>query len=216
MTQHPPKLIVLLPLGITVPEIPDPTPKTFLAGAALLTVVRDDSGRFSFDLATCSIGAGVSEAILIDWLLGRLPDEAVVLGYKLAEEALPALIEGSASAEPELALDFLNRLTRLVTFGHLDAAAELGGAGAPRLDEGCRTNGIPAEDISHERLLTIWSLGGLGCLDDVLAADVISLWRLWLQTALPDEVQRARAEAELCCWLSSRPDALGQAHRSEP
>jgi hypothetical protein len=213
---HPHRLIAILPISITVPQHIDSTSKaeTFLAGVGLLDV-RHQGGVFSFDLGICSIGAGTSEQLLIEWLLPWLPDDAVLLGYKLAEDVFPALNAGAGSSDPQLALDFVNQVSRLVSGGHVDVADAVGGAGAARVDDVCRERGLPAEDMSYDRLFSAWSIGRVACLDEVLATNVVGLWRLWLMTTFADQpLERARAEAALSCWLSSRGDDLAQAHRT--
>ena len=216
MTLHPPRLLALLPLAIKVPQHPDPATRseTFLAGVGLLDV-RQEGGALFFDLHVRSQGAATSEQQLIEWLTPHLPDVAVMLGYNLAEEALPALTEGAGSSDPQLALAFLNQLTRLVTARHIDVADGVGGGGAPRLDDACRASGLPAEDMSYDRLFSAWSTGRLACLDEILATNVISLWRFWINSTLAnDPLELARAEADLSCWLSRRSDDLAQAHRT--
>lgn len=216
MTLHPRRLLALLPLPIEVPQHPDPATRSesFLAGVGLLDV-RQEGGAFFFDLHVRSQGAATSEQQLIEWLTPNLPDVAVMLGYKLAEEALPALTEGAGSSEPQLALAFLNRMSRLITTGHIDVADGLGGGSAPRLDEACRASGLPTEDMSYDRLFSAWSIGRLACLDEILATNVVSLWRLWINSTLADDpLELARAEADLSCWLSRRSDDLAQVHRT--
>lgn len=213
---HPPRLLALLPIAITVPQHPDPSTKSeaFLAGVGLLDV-RQEGGAFSFDLHVSSLCAATSEQQLIEWLAPHLPEDAAMLGYKLAEEALPVLIEGAGSSDPQLALAFLNQLTRLVTARHIDIADGVGGGGAPRLDDACRASGLPAEDMSYDRLFSAWSIGRLACLDEILATNVVSLWRLWINSTLADDpLEFARAEADLFCWLSRRSDDLAQVHRT--
>jgi hypothetical protein len=212
---HPAKLFAILPLPLTITAPPCTlVPETFVIGAGFLMIEHDLSGRFSFELGCCSLAAGDSERILVDWLLPRMPTQGMLLGYKLADEAMPALIEASGSADPDTALAFIDALSRLASGAHQDVAAAVGGAGAPRLDEACRSHGIPAEPMDAERLISDWACGFKASMDQVLTTNVVALWRLWLHTSADiDEAGRARAEAALSCWLGCRPDNLAQAHR---
>lgn len=211
-------IVALLPISLTVPKNADAPGmgETFLAGVGLLEVQQQSDGSLEFDIQVASLGAGTSEQPLVEWLVRHLPEEAVLLGYKLAEHTLPALMQAAAATEPELALELMNRLALLVTGGAIDLANDFGGAGAPKLEDVCRTHGIPAEDMSYDRVFTKWALGGAGCLDQLLATNLVALWRQWIMTAVRDADDRERARAALSCWLSRRPDDLALTHRGKP
>ena len=199
----------LLPptLAIAIATVKTPRPAEeggsdrHLIGAALLEVEERASGEFLHRHGACTIPPGASEALLIDWLNQRLPQERILIGWQLADEIVPAAIEASEAAAPEDARRFIEALAALVTADAVDLADGDPIAGRTFADM-CAEAHVPCWAISEDEVLAAWALGREVELTGLLTTNAVATWRGWAQSLRPDDPVLARfAQAVLAGWV---------------
>lgn len=185
----------------------------YLRGVALFEVEETAPGHFLYSLRVRTIADAVCEAILVDWLAKRLPNGRVMIGWRLAQQVVPGLIEASDAAEPRIAAAMIDTLAAAVTIDAVDLADEDGCAIPPPRGQIGLTRGaaeVPSNVMGQADDETP--------LAETLAADVIRIWRDWARRLRPgDQVlddftsytlaMTKGADDEVRWWKAAAPSA---------
>lgn len=197
----PPSIAIAIATTTTPPSLTENGPDRHLIGVALFEVEEHKPGAFLYRYGARTIPAGSSEAILVDWLNGRLPEGRFMIGWKLADDIIPALLEASQVAAPEDARIFIDALAALVSMDAIDLADRRDIAGRT-FSEMCAAGHIPCWPMPEEEVLADWAVGREVELLGFLATNVVAAWRSWAQGLRPDDSVVARsAEAMLATWM---------------
>jgi hypothetical protein len=170
-----------------------------LAGVGLL-IARCDEHRWAFDLSAEGCACESAQKPLLEWALKAFPGEGRLVGWRLAEDVVPALLSAAKDAEPELARAFLQRLHGLLTALSDDLALDRGGAAAPPLHDHLRARGLITESIEPGPVEPPWANRRAAALLDQLRSDAVALMHLWLMTQ-PDA---GDARVAMGRWLAER------------
>lgn len=174
---------------------------THITGMAMLIAERDADHNWRFTLESNAIAAGTGEDALLAWAMGVMPDGGTLLGWELADDILPPLLDAAADGDPEIGRAFLDRFMKLVTGLSIDLAIPHGGAGAPPFDTVAAACGIVTDPITCEAIESAWATGDTIRLRDHVAAEAIAIWQLWLREG---NGLAAAASAAFDRWLSDR------------
>lgn len=185
-----------------------------LIGVALFEAEERAPGEFLYRYCACAIPAGSSEAILIDWLRGRLPGGKIAIGWRLADDIVPGLLEAAREAAPEDAQAFVDALAAVLSMDSVDLADRIGDAAGRSFNELREAGNIPCWPMAEDEVLAAWALGREVELLGSLATNVVATWRNWVRELRPDDEIPVRfAEAVLANWLVDH-DGSAQLWRS--
>ena len=152
-----------------------------LVSIAMLIADRDPNDRWHFEIKSSVIPAGTSEETLLLWLTHAMPEAGTVIGWQLGDDIVDPMLDAASDCDPEVGSAFLNRLMKLVTGASVDLAINHGGASAPPLEQVVKRHGIALQPLSSAQIESDWATGKVGSLRDNVTAQVIAVWKLWLQ-----------------------------------
>ncbi len=185
--------------------------ETNLVGVGLFIAKRNADGRWRFERRAHAISAGEPEGTLLEWITSRLPGAAMMIGWNVDHQLVPALLDAAATAPPAVAHRFLERLTHLLKGGVVDIALRHGGAGAPTLNEAASDMAIYAPVWNVEVITGAWAIGAVDRLRRDLADEAMAIWRTFVRTA---GVTGLDAEAATDAWVLRRASATVGARSS--
>ena len=183
MIELPSKMTVIATASISVTAIEEPEPCTYLAGVCLFSVELSGEAGLTFSLAASARG---KEADLIAWTADRLSQDGVLLGYRLAEESIPLLLDACKAADPEVALQCTNRLAKLASNRAIDLAEAFGGAAAPPIGELLEEKLIACPLLSPLEVYGNWSIDRWEPIEAMLTSLAPAVWSLWLQSQVKE------------------------------
>ncbi|MGI4733027.1 MAG: hypothetical protein ACRYFW_14965 [Janthinobacterium lividum] len=177
-----------------------------LAGIGMLIAERDGDNRWLFDVRSHAIGAGDGEDALLVWATHAMLADGIVLGWRLADEVLPPLLDAAGQGDAEIGRAFLDRLATLVTGLSVDLAVPHGGAGAPAFGDIAAARGITGGTMTAAAIESVWSFGESTGVREHVEADALALWQLWL---LEGNGRAAAASEAFTAWLGQRSNRIG-------
>ena len=179
-------IVILSTASVPIPGSRDGThpADTHLAGVCLL-LARPNGEGWAVNTYIAAIAAGDPEAGLLEDLVELLPADALLAGWRIPTTAFAPLLSAARAAEPEIALRFLEALSRVTISPVFDLAIEGGCCSVPRHDP---TPASPATSV--EIVESAWATGRLEPIKRMLRSDATALWRLWL-----DRVQQGASRA---------------------
>lgn len=210
----PPGLAIAVATVDAPSSTADDQPDRHLIGVALFEAEEQAPGEFLYRYCVRTIPAGSGEAILIDWLGGRLPEGKIAIGWRLTEDIVPGLLEAAREAAPEDARAFVDALAAVLSMDSVDLADRIGEAAGRSFRELCEAGNIPCWPMADDEVLAAWALGREVELLGSLATNVVATWRSWVQELRPDDEIPVRfAEAVLANWVVNH-DGSAQLWRS--
>lgn len=189
-------------VAISIATVTEPAPRDggdpvrHLVGVGLCHVTRIVADQVTCRLSARCLPAGVGEAALVNWLTEHLPADAEMIGWRLADDIVPALLGAADEAPPDAARAFVDALALTVGRGAVDLADDYGGIAAPPFDQVCREIGIVAAPIAPDALLAAWGIGRMAEIAEALGVNAIAAWRLAM-AATPDLAPGERFAAGL-------------------
>ncbi len=111
----------------------------------LFHIVEQAPGEFDAVIAvqTAPAGSKLNDAALIRWLTDQLHEPATLVGWRLADGVVPALLAAATNASPQEDRAFVDALAGAVGTGAIDLADRFGGVAAPSLHAACKESTIP-------------------------------------------------------------------------
>lgn len=193
MTDEPVTFVSLTAAAVSIPAAAhsDAAPGTHLVGAGLLIATRDGA-RWRFSSEAATIAAGEKEQSLLLWLADRLPLADTLIGWRIDQHLVPALLDAAGHAEPTIAHHFTLRLARALRNNVVDLSisrsAEAGDVAI-------------APSMMPDALLAAWGTGRLDAVRSDLAAEALGTWLHFLRGA-----QHVGADAERATrdWMHRR------------
>lgn len=188
-------------VAIAIATVSEPAPRDgrdpvrHLVGVALLHVT-EQAADISCQLSARVIPAGVGEAVLVDWLTERLPANAKVIGWHLADDIVPMLLGAADEASPDAARAFIDALALAVGHGAIDLAEDHGGVSAPPFQQVCAVANIVTAPIEPDALLAAWGLGRMEQVAEALGVNAVAAWRLAM-VATPTSAPSDRFAADV-------------------
>lgn len=128
-----------------------------------------------------------------------MPEEGRIVGWRLDEDVISALLSAAKDAEPELSRAFLERLHGLARVPCDDLALEHGGAAAPALQDHLRAIGIGSGAIAANAEAA-WTNRRTAPVLDQLRSNAVALMHLWLMKQPGSD----DARIAMGCWLADR------------
>ncbi len=172
-------------IAITIARIRSADPRTgsikqYLAGISLFHIVEQAPGEFDAVIAVQAAPAGskINDAALIRWLTDQLHEPATLVGWRLAEGVVPALLAAATNASPHEDRAFVDALALAVGTGAIDLADRFGGAAAPSFHAVCKDGTIPTIEPVAEMLADHGRVRDQA-ISAMLAANAAATLRLW-------------------------------------
>ena len=176
-----------------------------LAGIGLFRLAEPSPGEIDFGIAVRAVpeASNANDALLLRWLADQLEDPATLVGWRLADSIVPALIAASTNASPREDRVFVDALARSVGIGAVDLADRFGGAAAPAFHAICAGGSIATIAPAAEMLATTGEQRTLA-ITPMLAANVTATMRLWANAMPPraDTLHRLADDA-LHAWRAA-------------
>lgn len=172
-------------IAITIARIRSADPRTgtvtqHFAGIGLFHIVEQAPGEFDATIAVQAAPAGskLHDAALIRWLTDQLQEPATLVGWRLADGVVPALLAVASSASPHEHRAFVEALALAVGTGAIDLADRFGGAAAPSFHAVCRSGAIPTIQPAAEMLAEHGPVRDQA-ISAILATNAAATQRLW-------------------------------------
>lgn len=156
------------------------TIKQYLAGIGLFHIVEQAPGEFDAVIAVQAspTGSNLNDAALIRWLTDQLHEPATLVGWRLADGVVPALLAAATNASPQEDRAFVDALALAVGTGATDLADRFGGAAAPSFHVACKAGSIATVEPVAE-MLADQGLARDQAISAMLAANAAATLRLW-------------------------------------
>jgi hypothetical protein len=175
-----------------------------LAGAAVLAHRVRPNGTLSFSLEACVAPAGISEAVVVDWLEDELTVGGLIAAHRIYDTVLP-LIRSLAVPGRHVGLAALG----IASASRFHDLTEHRANGEPiPFAAACRRAGLTVIPSNDARQQSWWATGDTASLVTVLAANARAAWQLWLAhhvAATGDAAFGRRATAQFDCWRALQP-----------
>lgn len=188
-----------------------------LIGVAVFEAKEPEPGALNCRYGARIIPAGASESELINWLTSRLPEGSIAIGWRLAANIIPTLLQASDAATPEDAQNFVDALAALVSIDAVDLA-DRDDVGGRSFSDLCAEKRIRCSSMTEDDVFAGWTLGLDADLERFLATNVVATWQLWARAMRPDDTVLAySAQALLASWLAEteRMAPLGEGQGGE-
>ncbi len=193
-------IVVLTTAALHLPTNLLPAPgAAHLAGVSLL-IARSEADGWRFDLAVKAASAGDGEEPLLAWMLNELPPGGQVVGWRLSNDVIPALLGAADDAEAELSQAFLQRLYALFTTPSDDLSLDHGGAAAPPLGAHLIATGLMSHSLAADAIWQAWTNARAAPVVAQLKAEAVALLHLWVMRS-PD---RAGLRVAFGRWLAEQ------------
>lgn len=200
-------------IAITIARIRSADPRNgtvaqHLAGIGLFHMVEQAPGEFDATIAVQAAPAGskLHDAALIRWLTDQLQEPATLVGWRLADGVVPALLAAVTNASPHEHRAFVDALALAVGTGAIDLADRFGGAAAPSLHAVCKGSPIPTIEPVAEMLAEHGPVRDRA-ISAMLAANAAATTRLWVN-GVPErgDALHELAVGTLDAWRAAAAD----------
>ena len=187
-----------------------------LIGVALFSVQEIGANDFLYQLQVRTVLAQTSTALLVEWMIPRLPAGRVAIGWHLADSIMPALLAAGDAVTPTAAHDLVDALAAMVSIDAVDLADRHGGVAAPPFDSLCAAADIPALVMIGSDRTDDPAFGREIDVTAALATDVIASWRLWARSQRPDDPAPQRFAAHVLGQWRIDDEGIATWRRSDP
>lgn len=207
-------------IAITFSRIRSTDPQTgsikqHLAGIGLFHIVEQAPGEFDAVIAAQAAPAGsnLNDAALIRWLTDQLHEPATLVGWRLADGIVPALLAAATNGSPQEDRAFVDALALTVGAGAIDLADRFGGAAAPSFHVVCKDSAIPTVEPVAEMLADHGPIRDQA-ISAMLAANAAATLRLWAD-GIPEraDVLHDLAIGTLDAWRAAAAEAASRCSR---
>ncbi len=166
-------------------------------GAGIFHVREVAPDDFEYEIRTNVRDVWVEEMDLIRRLIDWVPADARMIGWRLAQDIVPAIFDVIDTAAPEEAHRLAERLTKAIRSGTTDLARDHAETGGASFEQVCAQHSIPVAEIPELLVKTAWTTGRTSPISLMMATNAIAAWRLAIADDQRSEVLHDLAEQAL-------------------